>query len=190
MKLQISAALAATLTAGLLAASPSSFAAAPGSGLYIGGGVGYNRFEGEEFPSDQDQVQDLEDERVSYKGIVGLQMSPYFALEGQYIQFGDFEDGPLSIDVSGLTASGLVILPFTSNVSAYGKAGVLFWDVDLDFEQGGQRDSFSDDGNDFTYGLGLRLALSQALVLRLEYERFALEDNDVDTASANLLFHF
>lgn len=185
MKLQISAALAATLAAGLLTAAPLTFAG-PGPGIYIGAGAGYNRFEGEEFPGSADDVDELDDERVSYKGIAGLRLGSIFAIEGQYIQFGEFEEGLRSFDSDGWSVSGILELPLGDNFAVFGKGGVLFWDADA--EVGAV--SASDDGNDGTYGVGVRLSLTQSLLLRIEYDRYTLDDNDIDTASANLLFHF
>ncbi|WP_052378391.1 outer membrane beta-barrel protein [Polycyclovorans algicola] len=186
MKISI-AGLAVAIAVGVMVTPPISLAQAPQSGLYIGGGIGYNRFEGEDFPTSQNQVEDLEDERVSYKGIAGVTLGSLFALEGQYIQFGDFEEGAVEADVTGFTASALIHLPISSNFSLFGKAGALLWDREISINGQSAAD---DDGTDFTFGLGARLALSRSLGLRLDYERFTLDDTDIDTASVNLLFHF
>lgn len=184
-KLKIGTATALALATGLFTC-PQFANAGPGPGLYIGAGAGYNRFEGEEFPTSEDEVRDLEDERVSYKGIAGLRLGSIFAIEGQYIQFGEFEDGLRSFDSDGWSVSGIVELPLGDNFAVFGKGGVLFWDADAAV---GAVDA-SDDGNDGTYGVGVRLWLTQSLILRIEYDRYALDENDIDTASANLLFQF
>ena len=152
-------------------------------GLYLGGGVGYNRIEGEDFTGNGDE---FEDDRVSYKGIAGLKLGQHLSLEGQYIDFGTAEDGPSRVEADGWTAGAVFELPLTQNFVAYAKGGALFWDAEGRFANV----RADDDGTDPFYGVGARFALNRNLALRIEYERFELNDTDIDMASANLLFHF
>lgn len=153
------------------------------SGIYLGGGIGYSRIDSENFPGN---TSDLKDERTSWKGIVGMQVNQYLAIEGQYIDFRTAEQGAARIDIDGWTAGAVLSMPVHERVAIYGKAGALFWDADGRF--GPIRTS--DDGTDFTYGAGVRLGLMPALDLRIEYERFEMNDVDVDLASANVVFNF
>lgn len=153
------------------------------TGLYIGGGAGYNRIEGEDFTGNGDEFKDS---RVSYKGLAGIRMSDVFSIEGQYVNFGTAKDGDNEVKADGWTAGALVELPMFQYVHPYGKAGALFWNADGDF-QGVDAD---DDGTDFTYGVGVRFKVTDNLDLRAEYERFEMSDTDVDMASANLQFNF
>lgn len=173
------AALGAMVMMPALASAQSNDA----SGLYLGGGVGYNRIESQDFPSSTD---DVKDSRVSYKGIVGINLSPNFALEGQYINFGTAKDGANQVKADGWTAGAVVSLPLVDWFSVYGKAGALFWDADGRFASVRS----GDDGTDFTYGAGARFDLNDAVDFRVEYERFELNDTDMDMASANIVFKF
>ncbi len=166
-----------------LATLAPQIATAQDPGLYLGGGIGYNRIEGEDFTGDGD---DFEDDRVSYKGIAGFKLGRMLSLEGQYIDFGTAEDGDNRVEADGWTAGAVLDLPLTENFSIYGKGGALFWDAEGRFANV----RVDDDGTDPFYGAGARFALSQNLGLRIEYERFELNDTDIDMASANLLFHF
>ncbi|HEY0975046.1 MAG TPA: porin family protein [Solimonas sp.] len=170
---------------GALMAMPAVAVAqdARSGGIYLGGGVGYNRIESQDFPNSND---DVEDSRVSYKGILGARLSPNFSLEGQYINFGTAKDGANQVKADGFTAGVVFDLPLTEWFSPYAKAGALFWDADGRFANVRS----SDDGTDFTYGVGARFGLSEAVDFRVEYERFELNDTDVDMASANLQFNF
>ncbi|MGB0218542.1 MAG: outer membrane beta-barrel protein [Sinimarinibacterium flocculans] len=159
----------------------------PDGGFYLGGGIGYNRVESRDFPNDDDE---LEDDHVGYKGIIGVRVSDVFSIEGQYIDFGTSEDGNNEVEADGWTAGVLVALPIFEVVKPYAKAGALFWDADGRTGLGTQLTSGSDDGTDFTYGVGLRFDFTEAVALRTEYERFALDEIDVDLASANLAFSF
>lgn len=157
------------------------------TGLYLGGGIGYNRVESNDFPNDDDE---LEDDHVGYKGIVGFRLGGVFSIEGQYIDFGTSENGDNEVEADGWTVGVVAALPIFEAINPYAKAGVLMWDADGRTGLGTQLTSGSDDGTDFTYGLGLRFNLTDSLALRTEYERFALDEIDVDMASANLVFMF
>lgn len=152
-------------------------------GIYLGGGVGYDRIEGEDFTGNGD---DLEDSRVAYKGLAGFRLNRVFAIEGQYINFGTAEDGDNRVKADGWTAGAVATLPMFEYVNPYAKAGMLFWNADGRFSGV----SASDDGSDFTYGVGARFSMTDNLGLRVEYERFEMNDIDVDMASANIQFDF
>lgn len=185
MKLKLKHGLLPVASVAALALVPTLSSAQPlePSGIYLGGGIAYSRIDSENFPGSTD---DLEDERTSWKGIVGMQVNPYLAIEGQYIDFRTAQQGPARIDIDGWTAGAVLSAPLHERLSIYGKAGALFWDADGRF--GPIRSS--DDGTDFTYGAGVRVGLMPALDLRIEYERFEMNDVDVDLASANLVFRF
>lgn len=153
-------------------------------GFLLGGGIGYHRFDSEDFPNDDD---DLQDERVGYKGIVGLNMSEIFSIEGQYVDFGTAEDGDNRVDASGWTAGANLKLPVFPRIYPYAKAGALFWNAD---GQSAAAIDASDDGVDFTYGVGVQFNLTDFVQLRTEYERFEMNDIGVDLGSANLVFSF
>lgn len=174
-------------TLGLFAALPLTASASPEEpGVYLGGGIGYERINSENFPDDSDE---LKDERTAYKGLFGFRLNPIISLEGQFIDFGDAVDGPLNVEATGWTAGVVLNLPINEFISPYAKAGYLFWDSKLSVDGfGGGK--FKDDGSDPFYGFGLKLGLSERLDLRVEYERLKLDDTDVDLASVNLQFNF
>lgn len=179
--LTLSLAMACSLATPMLASAQDRPADYPG--LYLGGGAAYNRIEGEDFTGNGDE---FEDSRVSYKGLIGLRLSPTLAVEGQYINFGTAEDGNNRVKADGFTAGAVLSVPIWEFVHPYAKVGALFWDADGRFSNV----SATDDGIDLTYGLGLRFAVTERIDLRTEYERFELNDTDIDMASANLQFNF
>ncbi|MDP9141217.1 MAG: porin family protein [Pseudomonadota bacterium] len=176
--------LTALLASPLLANAQSNIRPQPG--LYLGGGIGYNRIESEEIPNSDD---DLSDSQVAYKGIAGIRLGPILAIEGQYIDFGTAEDGDNRVDATGWTADAVVTLPLTERINPYGKIGALFWEVDAR-TFGVTPFSGSDDGTDMTYGVGVNFGITQSIAMRTEYERFELDDTSVDLGSANLTFSF
>lgn len=159
----------------------------PKPGLYLGGGIGYNRIESEEIPNSDD---DFSDSQVAYKGIAGIRLGPVLAIEGQYIDFGTAEDGDNRIDASGWTADAVLTLPLTERINPYGKIGALFWEADGRSQGVTPPIRASEDGTDLTYGVGVNIGITEMIAFRAEYERFALDDTDVDLGSANIAFSF
>lgn len=183
--------------AGSLSALPTATLAQEEEvGGYLGGGVGYFRLNDEDFP---DSEEELDDNRWSWRGQVGMQFNPVFSLEGGYNDFGEVEDGSLELDADGTFAAALVHLPLGSGFAPYGKLGQLWWDVERKRTTssggvigGGQTTvaRSSEDGSDTFYGLGVRIGEGPGLQMRIEYDRFALDDADVDMASVNLQYRF
>jgi OOP family OmpA-OmpF porin len=184
---------------GLMAAPlPTLAAEAPkvDPGFFVGGGAIYTRvknefYESSDFPTDDD---DFDDDRVSWKALAGFRFNEVLSLEGQYIDFGDAENNGARAEADGWTAAVVANIP-TPYVQPYAKAGALFWNTDAHV-RGVLNNTIkaSDDGTDFFWGLGVRVPLGQALDVRLEYERYDLDGDNletkIDAASLNLQFNF
>lgn len=158
---------------------------AQGSHVYLGGNLGYYRFDYEDFPSNSDEFKD---DRTSWKIVAGLQPNDVFGVEGGFVDFGEVEDGSARFDSDGWMLAGTFALPLSENFAPYGKLGQLFWDSQA--RDIGPFGSAQDDGSDTFYGVGLRLGASESVDLRLEYERFKVDRADVDMASIGLNFLF
>jgi len=156
-------------------------------GFYIGPGVTYSRIQSGSFPN---QTDDLEDSRVGYKLIIGIQPQPILALESQYIDFGASADGDVKVNADGWTFGGVLTVPYIPVITPYAKAGALYWDADGKSTSDGTRIRGSDSGTDFTWGAGIGWRVADNATIRTEYERFEMNDISVDLASANLIFNF
>lgn len=163
--------------------SLTSLAAENQSYFYLGGGIGYGRMNGEDFTNNNN---DLTKNKTSWKAIVGTKMNSMFSLEGQYIDFGAANRDNDRIQATGWTAG--VVLDFfkDSPITPYGKVGALLWEADNRFNG----ISRSDDGADVTAGLGLRFALFDHVAIKTEYERFMMDDTDIDSVSATIQYNF
>lgn len=166
------------------------------SGLFLGGGAIYTRVDNElysspDFPSNDEE---FDDDRVSWKALAGFRFNPVLSLEAQYLDFGDAESNGARAEADGWTAAAVADLPL-GPVTPYAKAGALFWNTDA-YVRGPLNSTAraSDDGTDFFWGLGAHIPLGEVADLRLEYERFELEGDNletrVDAASLNLQFNF
>jgi len=150
---------------------------------YVGTGLGYYRLNDEDFLDEDD---DLKDNRWAWRVFGGVEANRVFSLEGGYWDFGSTDDGNLEMEATGWTVAGIAALPLTPWIAPYGKVGQLFWDRERSLGP----ISRSDSSNDLFYGVGARVTLSDHVDLRLEYERMALDDTDLDMGSVNVQFRF
>lgn len=177
----------AVFACSFLAISGTAFAGSD-SGLYVGASVGQAQLDYNDEGPDFGEI-DFDDDDTGYKifGGYNLGLIPLvdLAVEGAYVDFGTFNgtvDGTNSdLDVDGWTGAGLAGVKL-GPVGLFAKAGFISWDGDVD--------GFgSDDGTDPLYGIGARLTLF-SLQVRAEYERYDLDDVDIDYISVGAAFTF
>lgn len=128
-----------------------------------------------------------EDKRdAAYKLQLGYQFNRYLAVEGGYVDMGKFtyqaastapvtatRDGHVEIDGWNLGVVGR--LPFANTVSAFGKIGVVSYDLSYSCSGTGSPCANPDrsaDGTPFYYGVGLDWNVTQNWFARIEYEVF------------------
>ncbi len=151
---------------------------------YVGGNLGYYRFEQEDFPGSSDE---FEDDRGSWKAYAGVRPNDVIGFEAGYVDFGEVNHQGARFDSDGLQLAMTAGIPFTPNFSIYGKLGQLFWDRET---RSSAFTGNSRDGDDTFYGVGSRIGLASNLDLRLEYERYEIDRADVDMASLGLNLMF
>lgn len=136
---------------------------------------------------------DTEDSGYGFFG--GYRFSPYLAVEGGYMDLGEFTyreqtngtdavaGQPVTLQqritttLSGVGVSALGILPLTYRTELFLRGGVLFTSNELtaqfesssDFAIGGELGSESD--TDFLAGVGAAMTFAEIYSLRLEYQR-------------------
>ena len=205
-----------TLGLAALAAIASPFAVADDSGWYGGANIGQSRAkiddaritsgllgQGAASASITDDNRD-----TGYKLFGGYKINRNFAVEGGYFDLGRFgftattvPAGTLSgtIKLKGLNLDAVGILPFTEKFSAFGRVGMNYAQA---------RDSFSGTGlvnvtnpnpskreANYKFGAGLQYDFTQSLGMRLEAERYRINDavsnkGDVDLFSVGLVYRF
>ena len=199
-----------------LAVLASPLASAEGLGWYGGANIGRSRASiddarinnsllGSGFTS---SVISNDDRDSAYKIYGGYQLNRNFAIEGGYFDLGDFgyaattvPAGTLNgnIKLRGLNLDLVGIVPITEKFSVFGRAG-------LNYAQA--RDSFSGTGaayvanpnpskygTNYKVGLGVQYAFTDALAMRLEAERYRVDDavgnkGHIDVASIGLIYRF
>ena len=136
-------------------------------------------------------VSGFEDD-TSLKLFGGYEFNKYLAVEGGYTDLGEFDlkgSAGASIGVDGVQFVAVGNLPVGRKLSVFAKGGLYRWDADADIL--GVL-SLSDDGTDSTFGFGVRYRgenpYGDTLALRLEWERFDIDGDDIGLVSLNFVF--
>jgi OOP family OmpA-OmpF porin len=166
-----------------LVAAPAAFAQDDNpNGFYIGIGVGQFAIEIDDVDDATTTLESFDDEDTAMKAFTGYRFSPNFALEVDYLDLGettgDIGGGNVTAKVDGIAPFAILTFP-AGPVELSAKAGYMFYDVEIDFEN----TTFADESDeDLIYGAAVGLTVIEHLNLRLEYE--IIDISDVDDANA------
>lgn len=179
-------------------------------GWYMGGNIGIStaNIDKDKITQNLTNYSYSDDEQdLGYKLFGGYQFNKNFALEGGYFNLGKFDyslstpNGSLdgNIKVKGLNLDAVAILPITEDFSAFARIGANYAQAKDAFGTTGSI-SMSDNSpkkNDLNYkfGAGLQYAVTDSLALRLEAERYRINDavgndGDIDLFSIGLMYKF
>jgi OOP family OmpA-OmpF porin len=205
---------------GLLAIAviASPFAAAENSNWYGGLNVGRSRADiddgrfisslagaGLATTSFRDDNRD-----VGFKLFGGYQLNKNFAIEGGYFDLGKFNfsattapPGTLNgeFKIKGINLDAVGILPFNEKFSAFGRLGVQYAETRDSFSRTGAvpvllfNPSPSTRDTNYKFGAGLQYDFTESLGMRLEAERYRINDaiggkGNVDLISVGLVYRF
>jgi OOP family OmpA-OmpF porin len=151
---------------GAVAMTVSAGALAQGTqpGWYAGGEIGTVDF------GDEDDT--------GWKILGGYQLNSNFAGEVGYGSLFDKE----GVEVTAFDVVGVGILPINNQFSVYGKLGFVMWEAE---GPGGDA-----DGTDLTYGIGAQYDITPKLGLRLQWQRYDLDDEEADALSVGAIYRF
>ena len=149
----------------VLIASPATLADPADTGLFLGASIGVAFVQQDSFIPN---VEELDENDFSWKLSVGYRAANFFAVEGNYRDFGSVSTTSGMLETNSETQAfdidGLGILKI-GVFDVFGKLGVAFWDttgnagpLDLDA-----------DGTSLVWGLGFQFRM-RSLGIRLEYE--------------------
>lgn len=205
-------------TLGLLVAAGmvSPAATASEAGWYLGGNLGQSRATIDDkrivagLLSDGFTTTTIRDDNrdLGFKGFGGYQFSRNWALEGGYFDLGQFgfdattqPQGTVSgqIKVQGVNLDVVGSLPITQRLSAFARGGATYIEAKDRFSGTGSANVLdprrSKRGANYKFGLGLEYAVLPSLGLRLEAERYRVDDavgnnGDIDLFSLGLVYRF
>jgi len=200
------------------AAVSGQAALAAESGWYLGGGAGLSQANiADERIRNQLSGAGLtmtsiddDDRDFGFKLFGGYKFNKNFAVEGDYFNLGEFGFTANTTGgtytgtgkFQGLNLDAIGILPITEKFSAFGRVGYIYTET---------KDTFTGTGNgisvaaanpdpdkkagNYKYGLGVQYDFTQALGLRVEWERYRVNDavgnkGDIDMALIGLVYTF
>lgn len=149
-----------------------------------------------------------DDKDTGYKLYGGYKFNKNFALEGGYFDLGKFgftattvPAGTLngSIKLRGFNMDAVGILPITQKLSALARVGVNYAEARDTFSGTGAvnvlNPSPSERDVNYKYGLGMQYDFTESLGMRIEAERYRINDavgnkGDVDLFSIGLVYLF
>ena len=204
------------LSLAALAAIASPFATAADSGWYGGVNIGQSmakiddaRITSNLLGGGLAVTSITDDDRdTGYKLFGGYKFNKNFALEGGYFDLGTFgftattvPAGTLNgnLKLRGVNLDAVGILPFTPKFSGFGRVGLNYAET---------KDSFSGTGAvtvlntnpskrdaNYKFGGGLQYDFNQSIGMRVELERYRINDavsskSDVDLFSVGLVYRF
>jgi opacity protein-like surface antigen len=130
---------------------------------------------------------------------LGYQFNEFFALEAEYIDFGNFGDDEVEGKLKGVGLSAIGRLPLTQSFGVYAKAGAFASAFDVDAFDDSET---YDDVSPFV-GAGVDFRVTEQLTAFAEYNRYNVdidEDDfngqvtnsgpDFDTGRVGLKFQF
>ena len=123
----------------------------------------------------------MDENDLGWKLYGGMLITDNFGFEAGWTDLGDMNKAGVDVETEGFVVSGLASLPLGKTFSIYGKAGVFFWDQDIN--------TVSFDGEDLMYGIGARLRFLDQFHVRLEWERFDTKlETDLISVTAGIQF--
>ena len=206
-----------TLGLAILAAIASPYAVADDSGWY----VGVNAGQSSATIDDERIISDLlaqgftttslagdNDRDTGYKLFAGYQVNKNLAIEGGYFNLGEFgylattlPAGTLTgnIKLQGVNLDAVGRVPITEKFSAFGRIGVIYAEANDSFTGTGavlvSNPNPSKRAANYKFGAGLQYDFTEALAMRLEAERYRIDDavgnkGDIDLVSVGLVYRF
>ncbi|MDZ7825095.1 MAG: OmpA family protein [Gammaproteobacteria bacterium] len=191
-------------------------AAAPSAGPYFGASAGQARAEIDEDDIKDDLLEsgftttdfDDNDRDFGYRLFAGWRFNPHVSIEGGYFDLGEVDftattdpagslDGRL--EFSGWNLDLLGMWPVTERASLVARVGAHYGEAEVAYATTGSvnvlRSRFSNTELNHKVGVGFHYRLTDALGLRLEVERYRMDDSvgntgDLDLLSAGLVYHF
>ena len=168
-----------------------SIASAQDAGFYAGLSAGQGRFtNGCAGLANAGFVGSCDERDAAWKLFGGYQFNRIFAAEAGYIKLGEVHmrgtflgvPGTARVKASGFETVGVAAMPVAAQFAAYGKAGLLRWDVDLSGDGG----SIGETGTSITFGLGFQYNFTKRLAARAELQRYSDVGNDDTTGNSDV----
>lgn len=149
--------------------------------------------------------QRVDAEDTSLKLQLGYWAADNIGLELGYVDLGEtqfdassdgsgafYAAGPVDFDIAidGVVLGANFRLPINQTFALMTRLGVFKWDLEATLSNGNGRITVDDDGTDLYFGLGLLASISKDVALKLEFERYDIDDGDLDVLALGAEFNF
>ncbi len=124
--------------------------------------------------------------QLEYQDAVAFGIDDMFA--GSSLWFPETES--LDFESNALLLSGISSYPINDSASLYMKGGVFNWEVDSNQFVTNNDALRQPSGTDIFFGLGANYDLNARFEISAEWERYQMEESDVDFLSTELKFKF
>lgn len=156
-----------------------------------------------------------DDNRFAWQFRLGYAFTPRWGVEAGYTNLGDVETTftGLALDIDsflsassgihpntadGLLISGVYRYPMGSlpQFNAVARAGAFFWRSEYDLNGITRSLKVKENGTDLSFGLGLEFGLErfeslpQGMALALDWQRFKVDDEEIDLFSLGFSYRF
>ena len=135
--------------------------------------------------SSKDDILDESD--TGFKIGVGANINENFAAELAWVDLGEFDIPGGEISEYGLTASLIPTYEMSEDASVFAKIGLMSWTLEYSSSFFG---SGEETGSDLFYGFGFEYNISNAASVVAEYEKYDIDDGDVDLLSVGVKIGF
>lgn len=167
-----------------------------GTGLYIGGGLGWANH-GSDCDFGSIVASSCDTNSLGTKAFMGFQLVEQFSLEAGYYGLGETRANPggnsFKFEPIGLALQGVVHLRLNDQVVIQPKIGAFFWDADTTVN--GLK--VNDTGTSLVFGVGAEIGLARNLALRVDAEffpnlgnEFTVGEADISLVSTSLVLRF
>lgn len=178
----------------------------PASAGYFGLSIGQTTLEDWDASAIDDgslSNTDAEDSDVGFRVMGGMDLTPNFAVELGYSDFGEataegdsdgsglfWPAGPVeaTVGLSGIDLALVGKMPVSPSFAIFAKFGMLKWELDVDVDTSAGSGSDSDDGNDTFFGVGGEFNATESLAFRGDYTLYGIDDEDMNTLMFSLIY--
>jgi opacity protein-like surface antigen len=168
---------------------------------YIGAGISKVKYD-----TGISTTGDLDEDDRGWKIFGGYRYHENFAVEVFYADFGKTElDLAAGDTIEGITmlggasaedeaksygVSAVLLLPVSDRFDLYGKLGLHRWNTEESGTVMGVPYDGDESGTDAFFGIGAGFSPTENVTVRLEYERYRFDNDDVSATTLGVALHF
>lgn len=195
MKLKITT----TLSLMCVALAPAAFSQEQEevSGFYLGGAIGQFNAKIDDVDQVDNTINGWDEDDTAYKVFAGYRMNRFLGVEADYINLGEPSGAVVpgyNVDASvdGFAPYVVGTIPLGPYFELNGRLGYYFYDANRRQESvANGRVQFDEESEGLAWGAGIGANIGEKFNLKLEYERFDLENlDDADALWLNAAWRF